>query len=313
VSSEKKALIIGTRGSDLALWQTRHAAAMIKEKTEIRIVRTTGDRVVDLPLHEVGGMGLFTNEIEAWLKDRRIDLAVHSLKDLPVLQPPGMHLGAILERGPVSDLILVREDCCDESAPLMLKAAASVGASSLRRQSMLRLHAPQAKAAFIRGNVPTRLDKLRRGEYDAIIIARAGIERLGLDFSPFKAFELNPQIWLPAPGQGAIAVEVRSDDECTLASVASLDDAATRAAVNIERGLLDYFGVGCHAAFGAAAELYGELFKVRVGMELDGIWRSVEVEGNNISEVPRMVKEKFDHAEFAAIKEDKWLLRPYRP
>jgi len=312
VNHKREKLIIGTRGSDLALWQTNHAASLIPVKTEIRVVRTTGDRVLDLPLHEVGGMGLFTNEIEAWLKDGRIDLAVHSLKDLPVLQPPGMSLGAILKRGPISDLLLVREDCHDENAALKLKAGCIVGASSLRRQAMLRLHAPQVETGFIRGNVPTRLHKLRRGEFGAIIIARAGLERLGLDYASFFAYELNPQIWLPAPGQGAIAVEARSDDKYALENIAALDDKATHTAVDAERGLLDYFGVGCHAPFGATVEVADGTFKVRAGMELKGVWRSVNVESADVKAVPCLVKEKFDKAGYSACPEEQWLLRPYK-
>lgn len=247
-------LRIGTRGSELALWQAREVERLLRAPTAIVVIKTAGDELRDVPLQGRSTTGFFTKDIERRLLSGEVDIAVHSLKDLPTTIDPGLEVAAVLPRAPVSDLLLVHSSWSDEAQPgLPLRAGCVVGAGSLRRQALLRLHAPQVEPRLIRGNVPTRVKKCRDGEYGAVVLARAGIERLGLDLAPLLAWELLSDRWLPAPGQGAVAVEVRKGDERARAAVAAIDDAATARAVELERRLLARFEGGCHTAFGAHA------------------------------------------------------------
>jgi len=248
-----RTLIIGTRGSELARAQTHRVQAGLEGSTALSVVKTCGDRFQDKPLHEQGGVGLFTKEIEQALLDGRIDLAVHSLKDLPTALAPGLCLGAVLARDDAGDVLLARPGAVEEGRRLRLRAGARVGASSLRRQALLRSLDPELVPGPIRGNVPTRVEKVRRGEHDAIVLARAGLARLALDVGELRAFDLDPARWSGAPGQGAIAVEIRAGDPETAVRVDALDDPVTRACTAAERGLLFAYGGGCHAPFGAWA------------------------------------------------------------
>jgi hydroxymethylbilane synthase len=247
-------LRIGTRGSELALWQAREVERRLCVPTVIVVIKTAGDQLRDIPLQGQSTTGFFTKDIERRLLAGEVDIAVHSLKDLPTTIDAGLEVAAVLPRAPVSDLLLVHPDWLDEAQPLLpLRPGCIVGAGSLRRQSLLRLHAPQVEPRLIRGNVPTRARKCREGEYGAVVLARAGVERLGLDIAPLLAWELSPDLWLPAPGQGAVAVEIRKGDEGARAAVAAIDDATTARAVELERRLLSRFEGGCHTAFGAHA------------------------------------------------------------
>ena len=179
-------LIIGTRGSRLALWQADHIEARLREAgqpTERRIIRTQGDRIQDLSFDKMEGKGFFTKEIEAELLAGTIDLAVHSCKDLETRDPEGLHIAAIAGRAAVEELLLIRREAVDARQPFMLRSGATVGTSSARRKAQLRMHRPDVAIADLRGNVPTRVEKLRAGNYDAILLAKAGIDRLGLDLS----------------------------------------------------------------------------------------------------------------------------------
>lgn len=247
-------LRIGTRGSALALWQAREVERRLRVPTAIVVIKTAGDQLRDIPLQGQSTTGFFTKDIERRLLGGEVDIAVHSLKDLPTTIAAGLEIAAVLPRAPVSDLLLVHPAWLDDAQPLLpLRAGCVVGAGSLRRQALLRLHAPQAEPRMIRGNVPTRIEKCREGVYGAVVLARAGVERLGLELAPLAAWELSPELWLPAPGQGAVAVEVRAGDERAREAVAAIDDAATARAVEIERRLLSRFEGGCHTAFGAHA------------------------------------------------------------
>ncbi len=257
-------LRIGSRGSALARWQAEHTAARLRERhpgltVEIVIIVTTGDRVLDAPLSRIGGKGLFTKEIEEALGDGRIDLAVHSLKDLPTTLPAGLALGAVLARHEPSDALISAhgERFAD------LPRGATIGTSSLRRRAQV-LHArPDLGVETIRGNVPTRLDRAATGDLDAVILARAGVERLGLGARITEI--LRPELILPAPGQGAIGVEIRHRDSRIEALVAGLEDAPTRAAVEAERAFLRALGGGCQVPVGALARVQGD------GVLLDGL------------------------------------------
>ena len=203
--------IIGSRGSDLALWQSRWVAAHLGAPTEIEIIHTQGDKILDRDLTAVEGKGFFTKELEDALYAKTIDIAVHSLKDLPTETPPGLSIAAVCERAPVSDVLLVHPDWYDPSQPFPVKAGGKVGASSLRRQASCALPGPNLEPTSLRGNVPTRVRKCREGQYAAVVLAEAGLSRLALEVAPLKVFRLAARQWLPAPGQGALGIETRAE------------------------------------------------------------------------------------------------------
>jgi hydroxymethylbilane synthase len=238
---------IGSRGSALARWQADHIAAKLRrrgQKVSIEILVTTGDRVQQAPFMQVGVKGMFTKEIEEALADRRIDLAVHSLKDLPTELAQHFVLAAIPKRADARDaFVSVRHKKFSALPP-----GAAVGTSSLRRQAQLRALRADLKIVELRGNVDTRLRKLHEGQYDAIVLAAAGLDRLGLARDVKELF--SPQQMCPAAGQGALAVECRTDDKATRSIVAALDHAPTRFAVDVERAALATLGGGCHLPVG---------------------------------------------------------------
>lgn len=242
---------IGTRGSKLALWQAEHVAGALRARqieVEVIVLRTTGDRVQDKPLPSVGIKGMFTAEIEQALRDGRIDLAVHSLKDLPTELASEFALAATPHRKNPLDVLLAPADVSLASLP----HRARVGTSSLRRQGQLLYQRPDLQIIPLRGNIDTRLRKLAAGEMDAIILAAAGVERLGL--TEMLREELPPSLCCPCPGQGALALEVRSDDLATRDAVAFLDHAATRFCVDVERRALAHLGGGCSVPIGVYCE-----------------------------------------------------------
>jgi len=276
-----KPIIIGTRGSDLALWQARETARLMPQESVLEIIKTTGDRFLDIPLQGQVDKGFFTKEIEAQLLEGKIDLAVHSLKDLPTQNPPGLEISAYLPRAPYSDILVIHPDWHDPDELVPIRDGCKTGATSLRRQALLKSYAPHAVGSFLRGNVPNRIQKCKDGQYGAIIIARAGAQRLNLDMGPLLVYEFNPEMWLPAPGQGAIAIQVRQEDKRIQTAVAAIDHRATREAVSIERNLLATYEGGCHTAFGSLAQTEGEQWMVNLGMESDeGIWRVAKFTGS---------------------------------
>ncbi|MFZ0732051.1 MAG: hydroxymethylbilane synthase [Candidatus Sulfotelmatobacter sp.] len=244
-------LRIGSRGSQLALWQANHISAMLRERgheVEIEIIHTTGDKITDVALAKVGTKGMFTKEIEEALADGRVDLAVHSLKDLPTELPAGFEIAAITERQDPRDAFCSRHYSSVEDLP----KGARVGTSSLRRQAQLKAIRPDLGMHPLRGNVDTRLRKLEQGEYDAIILASAGLKRLGKT-------ELIQQIipagiMCPAAGQGALGIEIRAGDAKSREWLAFLNDPNARAATTCERALLNSLGGGCQVPIGAFAE-----------------------------------------------------------
>jgi hydroxymethylbilane synthase len=252
-------IVIGSRGSQLALWQARHIAAKLNVETRIEIIKTTGDKIQDVPLSQVGGKGLFTKEIEEALLDRRIDLAVHSLKDMPSELPSGLTLSAIPER----------EDPRDALIGAALKPGARVGTSSLRRTVQLQAMHRGVSIETLRGNVDTRLRKLDEGQFDTIILAAAGLRRLGW---ADRISELIPvEVMIPAVGQGALAIETRDDNGDAQQSARILEHAASRVAVTAERAFLAVFGGGCQVPIGAHATLQsGEIHLRAFVSEPDG-------------------------------------------
>jgi hydroxymethylbilane synthase len=244
-------LRIGSRGSQLALWQANHVASLLREPghtVEIEIIKTTGDKILDVALAKVGTKGMFTKEIEEALAEKRVDLAVHSLKDVPTELAPEFTLAAIMKReDPRDAFISVKYSALDD-----LPRGAKVGTSSLRRQCQLKAMRPDLEIFPLRGNVDTRLRKLESGEYDAIILAAAGVHRLGLD--QHVRSRISADVMCPAVGQGALAIEVRRDDQQTQTLLNFLNDPATRQAIECERALLGSLGGGCQVPIGAYAE-----------------------------------------------------------
>lgn len=245
-------LRIGSRGSQLALWQANHISALLRERghqVEIEIIKTTGDKITDVALAKVGTKGMFTKEIEEALAEGRVHLAVHSLKDLPTELSAGFEIAAITKRENPRDVFCSRKYSGIEDLP----HGARVGTSSLRRQAQIRALRPDLEIHPLRGNVDTRLRKLEAGEYDAVILAAAGLNRLGK--TDLIKQVIPADVMCPAAGQGALGIEIRAGDAATRDHLAFLDDADARAATTCERALLNKLGGGCQVPIGAFAEV----------------------------------------------------------
>ena len=252
-----KKVVIATRGSQLALWQAEHIKSRLMAQyegleVELLILKTKGDIILDVPLAKVGGKGLFVKEIEEALLAGTADLAVHSMKDVPMVLPEGLTLGAVPEREICTDLFLSEKYASLEELP----QGAKLGTSSLRRQSQSLALRPDLEVAMLRGNVETRLRKMKEGQYDAIILARAGVKRLGLGATLQQ--DLTPPSFLPAVGQGALGIEIRDDRPEMHELVAFLDHTPTRLCVTAERAFLRRLDGGCQVPIAAHAVLDGE-------------------------------------------------------
>ena len=263
-STPARPLRIGSRGSPLALAQARQAqAALAKacgigpEQIEIKIIRTSGDKIQDRPLADAGGKGLFTKEIEEALLSGTVDFAVHSSKDIPAVLPAGLTLAAFLPREDPRDALVSRVAKSLGELP----RNALVGTSSPRRQALLMRARPDLRIAPLRGNVETRLRKIEASEMDAAILAVAGLKRLGLFSAPATALEVEE--FLPAAGQGAIAIETRASDESARAHAAGIDDANTHTALAAERAFLAALGGSCRTPIAGHARLDGDTVKFR--------------------------------------------------
>ncbi len=247
---------IGTRGSDLALWQARHVSELIgTDKTEIIIIKTKGDKIQNISFDKMEGKAFFTKEIEDALLNNEIDIAVHSMKDLPTDDVKGLKVSAIIKREDPSDIMLIREECCKTDNFLKLREGAVVGTSSLRRLAQIKKAMKNLNIVPLRGNVPTRIKRLREAKFDAIILAKAGINRLNINLSGLKSLILPYSFFLPSPSQGALAIQTRDNDNTHIDIAAGLNDSETEKAVNAERSFLKYFGGGCHIPLGALAYL----------------------------------------------------------
>ncbi|HZR32685.1 MAG TPA: hydroxymethylbilane synthase [Terriglobales bacterium] len=253
-------LRIGSRGSQLALWQANHVADQLRQRghqVEIEVIHTTGDKVIEIPLVKVGTKGMFTKEIEQALVEGRVDLAVHSLKDLPTDLLPGFELAAITPREDPHDAFVSQK--FNRFADLPKNAR--VGTSSLRREAQVRALRRDLEVRPLRGNVDTRLRKLQFSEYDAIILAAAGLRRLAHTGMLREIF--SAEVMCPAAGQGALAIEVRAGDAAVREHLVFLDDPAARATTSCERALLRRLGGGCQVPIGALAEMRGKQLLLR--------------------------------------------------
>jgi hydroxymethylbilane synthase len=258
---------IGTRGSQLAMRQAQAVAAQLAAFAEPQIVEieTAGDQVRDVPLPQIGGEGVFTKEIQHALLDGHVDVAVHSLKDLPTIPVPELVLAAVPPRGPIEDVFISLRFRSLDALP----AAGIVATSSLRRRAQLLHRRPDLLIVNIRGNVETRLRKLKEERLDALILAKAGLERLGLAEAVTEI--LDPAWMLPAVGQGALGLECRADDEDTVRLVRRLNDRDSYQSVSAERSLLRSLGGGCQVPMGAVAHVDGDRLTLRGAvLDVDG-------------------------------------------
>ena len=250
-------LRIGTRGSQLALWQANWVKEQLIRKhpdlmVEIHTIKTTGDKILDVPLAKVGGKGLFVKEIEEALLEKSVDIAVHSMKDVPTELPDGLGIVAISPREDPRDAVLGQT-----RVPILeLPQGAKIGTSSLRRQAQLFAARPDFVIEPLRGNINTRLRKLKEGMYDAIILAMAGVKRLGWEHEVTEV--IHPDVMLPAIGQGALGIEARLDDESTLERIAFLNDDITASCVAAERAFLHRLEGGCQVPIAAYAVREGD-------------------------------------------------------
>lgn len=246
-------LIIGTRGSELAMWQANYIKDRLAEigvEAELKIIKTQGDIVQHLRLDKLEGKGFFTKELEDELLNGGIDLAVHSHKDLPTAQPAGLIIAAVSAREDPSELLIIHKDCVDLKKRLALKHNAIVGTSSNRRKSQLLAMRPDLEFDDLRGNVLTRIEKLRDEQFDAIMLAKAGVTRIGVDLSEFHVEELPPIEIVPAPAQGVLAVQIRERDTGLFQLLQTIHDADVAETTAVERKVLNLFDAGCHAPLG---------------------------------------------------------------
>ncbi len=261
---------IGSRGSDLALWQARHVQSLLKERTgtdsEIVVIRTKGDHLEHVSFNQIEGKGFFTREIEEALLAETIDLAVHSLKDLPTETAPGLEVAAFSEREDPRDMLLIHPDVFDPTMNPPLRKGARIGTSSNRRKKQMENRRPDAEVVELRGNVPTRVRKLREHQLDAVIMAHAGLKRLNLDLSFFHKVLFDPEEFIPNPAQGILGLQVRSKDDITKAIVRKLNDSLSENVARAERGLLARMQGGCQLALGAYVRRNG------AGYRLNAFW-----------------------------------------
>lgn len=252
-------LRLATRGSTLALWQAHHVKRRLESahdglRVDLSTIRTTGDRITDVPLARIGDKGLFTKEVDRALLTGEADLAVHSLKDIPTTLEPGLDLGAVLEREDPRDAVVFAPDTPPALADL--PDGARIGTSSLRRRAQLLHRRPDLQVVDLRGNLDTRLDRIAAGAFDAAILARAGLIRLVREEAVGEVLE--PPAWLPAVGQGALAIAIRGDDDDTRRLLRPLDHADTRATTTAERSFLRKLEGGCQVPIGALANVVGD-------------------------------------------------------
>jgi len=291
---------IGTRGSDLALWQAHTVEGLLSGfgyKTAIEIIKTRGDRIDDIPFSELEGKNFFTKELEDAQLEGRVDLAVHSLKDLATEMPPGLVLTAMIGREDPRDVLLARPGAIDEAKQaagetLPLKDGARIGTSAARRQAQLKYLRPDLEIIDLRGNVPTRVNRLREGNYDAILLAQAGVVRLELDLTDLFVLPLDEDRFVPAPAQGMLGIQCR-DDADWRARLAKLDCPEAGRGVAAERDLLQRLEGGCQLPFGINIKPVGE------GWKLEAFLASLE-------EGPEPLRFTLEGTDLDALKSEAW-------
>ncbi len=288
-----QAIRIGSRGSDLALWQANHVKRQLEKlgcTVSITIIKTQGDAIQHLSFDKLEGKGFFTKEIENALLNNEIDLAVHSHKDLETTPPDGLVIAAVSEREDPSDLLLITKNAFDENQQWGLKQNAIVGTSSARRKSQVMRFRGDVEIKDLRGNVPTRIQKLRDGNYDAILLAKAGVDRLNIDLTEFLVVVLDPTEFVPAPAQGVLALQIRDGDEQTASIVSKLDHPEISKRIAVERKVLNLMQGGCQLPLGVYCD---EQLNVFVSHSTN--WEEgsdlYEYECEDLSALPEMIVE----------------------
>jgi len=244
---------IGSRGSDLALWQANHVKRQLENlgcSVDITIITTQGDAIQHLSFDKLEGKGFFTKEIEQALLDNTIDLAVHSHKDLETNQPEGLKIACVSEREDPADLLLIAKGSVDTSKVWNLKENAIVGTSSARRKSQVLRFRDDVQIRDLRGNVPTRIQKLRDNQYDAILLAKAGVDRLEIDLSEFEVFVMDPTEFVPAPAQGVLALQIRESDTALFETLQKMNHPEVQKRIAVERKVLNLMQGGCQLPLG---------------------------------------------------------------
>lgn len=247
-----KHVVIGSRGSDLALWQANHVRTQLERlghTVEIKVIKTQGDIIQHLSFDKMEGKGFFTKELETELLNASIDLAVHSHKDLETVQPNGLKVAAVSEREAPNDILVIRKEALAD-AKWSVKEGATVGTSSARRKSQLIANRPDLNIIDLRGNVPTRIQKLRDGQYDAILLAKAGVDRLEINLDEFHVEVLPVQEFVPAPAQGVLGLQIREDDQEMTDILAQLNHPEIKRRIDVERGVLNKMEGGCQLPLG---------------------------------------------------------------
>ena len=249
---------IGTRGSELALWQAHHVKDRLEKNgnsVSITIIKTQGDKIQELSFDKLEGKGFFTKEIETALLSKDVDLAVHSHKDLETSPPSGLVIAAVSEREDPAELLLISKGNIDLSQIWDLKLNSSIGTSSARRKSVVVSRRKDLNIKELRGNVPTRIQKLREGQYDAIILAKAGVSRLEIDLSEFHVIELDPKSFVPAPAQGVLALQIRENETELWQEIQKLNDKQVEKQITVERKVLNLMDGGCQLPLGVFCDL----------------------------------------------------------
>jgi hydroxymethylbilane synthase len=290
----REQIVIGSRGSDLALYQANlicsHLMAVSRREVIVKIIKTAGDKLDTVAFDQMEGKGFFTKELEDALLCGEIDLAVHSLKDLMTTQPEGLKLGAVGFRVDRRELLVIRRECKSGDGLLPLKPGAIVGTSAARRKAQVASLNPAVRITDLRGNVPTRVNRLREGKYDAIVIAAAGIERLQLNLSDLEVIYFSPEIFLPAPAQGILGIQIRGNDAEIESLVSQFNDPRADLEAQLERGLLAMFDSGCSLPLGVLTDINGGSFRLRavLGVSQGEAWlspRRADVSGTSVDEM----------------------------
>ena len=256
-------IIIGSRGSDLALWQANHVRKQLENlghEIEIKVIVTQGDAIQHLSFDKLEGKGFFTKEIETALLEGSIDLAVHSHKDLETNPPEGLKIAAVSEREDPSELLLINKSKVDLTEDWNLIEKGIIGTSSARRKSQVIRFRPDLEIRDLRGNVPTRIQKLRDGNYDAILLAKAGVDRLQLDLSDFHVEVLDPTVVIPAPAQGVLALQIRASDNVLFDILQQINHPEVEAKIGVERKVLNLLEGGCQLPLGVYCETEGKVY-----------------------------------------------------
>lgn len=258
-----KKIVIGSRGSDLALWQANHVRKQLEDlghEIEIKVIVTQGDAIQHLSFDKLEGKGFFTKEIETALLEGTIDLAVHSHKDLETNPPKGLMIAAVSEREDPSELLLINNSKVDLTQEWNLVEKGIIGTSSARRKSQVIRFRPDLEIKDLRGNVPTRIQKLRDGNYDAILLAKAGVDRLQLDLSDFHVEVLDPTVVIPAPAQGVLALQIRESDTELFEILQQINHLEVAQRIGVERKVLNLLEGGCQLPLGVYCETESKVY-----------------------------------------------------